>query len=66
MEPATKDITQAVIRPGGEALSKDAVPATEAVARGRIEPVVDAVSAVPLYPSGSNSHRTPFMGLYAW
>lgn len=44
VEPATKDITSGVIRPGGEALSKNAVPVTESFARDRVEPAVGQVS----------------------
>jgi hypothetical protein len=47
IEPATKDITEGIIRPGGEALSKNAVPVTERVVRENVEPAVDIVRSSP-------------------
>ena len=43
VEPATKDITQGVIRPGGELISDRAVPVTEEFANKRFQPAVEQV-----------------------
>ena len=44
VEPAAQDITEKVIRPGGQKLADNAVPVTEEITRGRIEPAVDQVT----------------------
>ena len=44
VEPAAQDITKKVIRPGGQKLADNAVPVTEEITRGRIEPAIDQVT----------------------
>ena len=43
LHPMTKDLTSGVVRPGGEALSKNAVPVTKDIAENRVQPAVDQV-----------------------
>jgi hypothetical protein len=51
VEPATKDITQGVIRPGGDLISERAVPVTEEFANKRFQPAVEQVpSEMPCMP----------------
>ncbi len=40
----TQDVTKGVIRPGGEQLSKNAVPMTRDIAENKVQPAVDQVS----------------------
>jgi len=43
LHPMTKDLTSGVVRPGGEALSKNAVPVTKDIAENRVQPAVEQV-----------------------
>ncbi len=43
----TEDITRDVIRPGGEKISKNAVPVTKHVAEKQVQPVVEQVRTEP-------------------
>ena len=42
----TQDVTKGVIRPGGEQLSKNAVPVTKGIAENKVQPAVDQVSLI--------------------
>ncbi len=43
VQPMTEDITRDVIRPGGEKISKHAVPVTKQIAEQQVQPAVDQV-----------------------
>ena len=55
----TKDVTSGVIRPGGEQLSKNAVPMTKDIAENRVQPAVDQVSACCLAGKTCLHRATP-------
>ena len=46
VQPMTEDITRDVIRPGGEKISKNAVPVTKQIAEEQIQPAVDQVVTI--------------------
>ncbi len=48
VQPMTEDITRDVIRPGGEKISKNAVPVTKHIAEQQIQPAVDQVGTISL------------------
>ncbi len=43
VQPMTEELTSGVVRPGGEALSKNAVPVTKEIAENRVQPAVEQV-----------------------
>jgi len=64
LHPMTKDLTSGVVRPGGEALSKNAVPVTKDIAENRVQPAVEqvipfcCVSADPSMSQHKRVHST--------
>ena len=53
VQPMTEDITRDVIRPGGEKISKHAVPVTKQIAEEQVQPAVDQVGTTSLQPSAA-------------
>lgn len=56
MQPLTKEVTSGVIRPGGEKLSKNAVPVTKDLTENRLQPAVEHVSPALLLNNGTLLH----------
>lgn len=48
VQPTTEKFTSEVLRPGGEEISKNAVPATKHVTQNTVQPVVEQVRSISL------------------